>query len=146
MPIIGILELDHLVQLLHFVDEGGDRDSGCPQVLSQLVKETQDLRSQVQCPLCYNCLAPVHGLMHTSNHVAPLTLKVKEKVTSTDDNENSSTSAQVPTTPFKVTLTLYKVYSLVGRSQDWHTQFHLKHGNGLMCVPHPCRPDPRTVE
>lgn len=63
MPILGLLELHHLVQLLHFSDERIETLGG-PKVLSWLVKETfriHSLWSPVQCPLCHNYIVGVHG-------------------------------------------------------------------------------------
>ena len=144
MPIVGVLKLDYLFYLLHFVE--GTETLGAQRSFSWLVKGTFRIHSlwpPVQCPLPYHPIACVWS-MHSSNHAAPLTLKVKEKSQHQERTEQPylhlSTSYSM-----QIALTLYKVCSLGGRSLGWHTQFHPGPGTARECAPHLCRPYPQTV-
>lgn len=63
MPIVGVLKLDHLFHLLHFVK--GTETLGAQRSFSWLVKGTFRIHSlwpPVQCPLPYHLIACVCGV------------------------------------------------------------------------------------
>lgn len=146
MPIVGVLKLDHLFHLLHFVETlGGTETLGAQRSFSWLMKGT--FRQPLASCLVSPTLSP-HRLclwnMHSSNHAARLTLKVKEK--SQHQKRTQQPYLHLSTSYIMQTaLTLYKVCSLGGRSSCRHTRFPPGPGTARECAPHLCRPDLRTA-